>query len=147
MAARAHEISQEAGSRVAAAMKELIHTAAGFAGFAAESARDLVQFMVRRGQMTQEEADKLMKEVESSHPRKPRETAPRGKPAPGAQPARQEQPRRRESATARKTSPQASKPAKAAPAGKPTRAKPVAKARAKAKPAAKKSAKPPAKKK
>ncbi|HJQ21651.1 MAG TPA: hypothetical protein VJ867_14985 [Gemmatimonadaceae bacterium] len=68
---RAQEISQEAGSKVALAMKDVISAAAGIAGFAVESARDLVQFMVRRGQMTQDEADKLLREAESSHARRP----------------------------------------------------------------------------
>jgi hypothetical protein len=67
MAARAHEISLEAGSKMAAAMKDVINAAAGLTGFAVESARDLVQYMVRRGQMTQEEADKLIREAEDAH--------------------------------------------------------------------------------
>src|SRR5256885_17199366 len=67
MAARAQEISLEAGSKMAAAMKDVIGAAAGLTGFVLESARDLLQYMVRRGQMTQEEADKLMREVEASH--------------------------------------------------------------------------------
>ena len=67
MAERAQLISQEAGTKIAAAMKEVIGTAAGIAGFAVESARDLVQYMVRRGQMTQDEADKLIKEAEDAH--------------------------------------------------------------------------------
>jgi hypothetical protein len=72
MAARAQEISLEAGSKIAAAMKDVIGAAAGLTGFAIESARDLVQYMVRRGQMTQDEADKLIREVEESQgPRKP----------------------------------------------------------------------------
>jgi hypothetical protein len=66
MAARAQEISLEAGSKIAAAMKDVIGAAAGLTGFALESARDLVQYMVRRGQMTQDEADKLLREVEES---------------------------------------------------------------------------------
>ena len=66
MAAKAHEISMEAGSKMAAAMKEVIGAAAGLTSFAIESARDLVQFMVRRGQMTQEEADKLIREAEAA---------------------------------------------------------------------------------
>ena len=75
MAAKAQEISMEAGSKMAAAMKDVIGAAAGLTGFVLESARDLLQYMVRRGQMTQEEADKLMREVEASHAkRKP--TAP-----------------------------------------------------------------------
>ncbi len=71
MAERAQLISQEAGSKVSLAMKDVISAAAGLAGFAIESARDLVQYMVRRGQMTQEEADKLIREAEEAHGKKP----------------------------------------------------------------------------
>lgn len=60
MAAKAHEISLEAGSKMAASMKEVIGAAAGLSAFEITSARDLVQYMVRRGQMTQDEADKLI---------------------------------------------------------------------------------------
>ena len=66
MAAKAQEISMEAGSKMAAAMKEVIGAAAGLSAFAIESARDLVQYMVRRGQMTQDEADKLIREAEEA---------------------------------------------------------------------------------
>src|SRR5436190_4348966 len=68
---RAQEISQEAGSKVAIAMKDVISAAAGIAGFAVESARDLVTFMVRRGQMTQDEGDKLVREAEAAHSKRP----------------------------------------------------------------------------
>ena len=71
MSERAQLISQEAGSKVAAAMKDVISAGAGIAGFAIESARDLVQFMVRRGQMTAEEADKLIREAEAAHDKRP----------------------------------------------------------------------------
>ncbi|CAN5198753.1 hypothetical protein BH09GEM1_BH09GEM1_35100 [soil metagenome] len=71
MAERAQIISQEAGSKVSYAMKDVISAAAGLAGFAIESARDLVQYMVRRGQMTQEEGDKLIREAEEAHGKKP----------------------------------------------------------------------------
>lgn len=90
MAAKAHEISLEAGSKMAAAMKDVVGAAAGLTGLVVESARDLLQYMVRRGQMTQDEADKLMREVEASHAkRKPftpppsvaAKTAPRVEPA------------------------------------------------------------------
>src|SRR5688572_16552080 len=64
---RAQEISLEAGSKVAIAMKDVVSAAAGLAGFAVESARDLVQFMIRRGQMTQDEGDKLLREAEAAH--------------------------------------------------------------------------------
>src|SRR5688500_12792251 len=67
MTAKAQEISLEAGSKMAAAMKDVIGAAAGLTGFVAESARDLVQYMVRRGQMTQDEADKLIRDVEEHH--------------------------------------------------------------------------------
>ena len=81
MAAKAHEISLEAGSKMAAAMKDVVGAAAGLTGFVVESARDLLQYMVRRGQMTQDEADKLMREVEASHSKRKPFTAP---PAPVA---------------------------------------------------------------
>ena len=66
-ALRAQEIRPEAGSKIAMAMKDVINAAAGVAGFAVESARDLVQYMVRRGQMTQEEADRVIREAEEAH--------------------------------------------------------------------------------
>jgi polyhydroxyalkanoate synthesis regulator phasin len=67
MAARAQQISQEAGSKMAGALRDVILAASGMAAFAVESARDLVQYMVRRGQMTQEEADKLIREAEDAN--------------------------------------------------------------------------------
>ncbi len=76
MAAKAHEISLEAGSKMAAAMKDVIGAAAGLTGLVIESARDLLQYMVRRGQMTQEESDKLMREVEASHAKRKPATSP-----------------------------------------------------------------------
>jgi polyhydroxyalkanoate synthesis regulator phasin len=76
MAAKAHEISLEAGSKMAAAMKDVVGAAAGLTGLVLESARDLLQYMVRRGQMTQEEADKLMREVETSHAKRKPFTPP-----------------------------------------------------------------------
>ncbi len=75
MAAKAHEISLEAGSKMAASMKEVVGAAAGLTAFAIESARDLVQYMVRRGQMTQDEADKLIREAEEAHAKRPKPAA------------------------------------------------------------------------
>src|ERR1044071_7320628 len=46
---RARVISQEAGTKVSVAMRDVISAAAGIAGFAVESARALVQYMVKRG--------------------------------------------------------------------------------------------------
>ena len=71
LAERAQLISLEAGTKVAAAMKDVISAAAGIAGFAIESARDLVQYMVKRGQMTQDEADKLIRAAEDAHKKRP----------------------------------------------------------------------------
>jgi chemotaxis protein histidine kinase CheA len=156
MAAKAQEISQEAGSKMAAAMKDVVNAAAGIAGFAIESTRDLVQYMVRRGQMTQEEADKLIREAEAFQgKRKPGAArpplappAPAARPAPPALAPRPAQPAAvaKPAAAAAKAAPAAktAKPAAAAkPAAKPA-ARPVAKAAAKtpAKSASRKSVKP-----
>lgn len=84
MAAKAHEISLEAGSKMAAAMKDVINAAAGLASFSMESSRDLVQFMVRRSQMTQDEADKLMAAAEVATRGRAKKT---GAPATSAKPA------------------------------------------------------------
>lgn len=137
---RAQLISQEAGSKIAAAMKDVVSAGAGIAGFAIESARDLVQFMVRRGQMTAEEADKLIREAEAAHDKRPaseknRPTASKIA-AEKAAIAKAERAVREAAAAAamppfrsaaRPVVPPAAPPAKAAPA-KPAPAKPAAKA-------------------
>lgn len=69
---RAQEISLEAGTKVSEAMRDVVSAAAGIAGFAVESARDLISYMVRRGQMTPEEGDKLLREAEISHNKRPK---------------------------------------------------------------------------
>ena len=120
MTAKAQEISLEAGSKMAAAMKEVINAAAGLTAFAIESARDLVQYMVRRGQMTQDEADKLIREAEDAWAKKHK-----GKPP-----------------VAAKAHEAKAKNAPAKPAAKPAAKKPVAKPAAKAKPAAAKKPAP-----
>src|SRR6266513_2472306 len=129
MAAKAHEISLEAGSKMAAAMKDVVNGAAGITGFVLESARDLLQYMVRRGQMTQEEADKLMREVEASHSkRKP--ATPSSAPA-----AKAIRPEPSHSVPVRHASAPIAHPAKAAAkhtaAKKPTTKKPTMKPAAK----------------
>jgi polyhydroxyalkanoate synthesis regulator phasin len=133
MAAKAHEISMEAGSKMSAAMKEVINAAAGVTTFAIESARDLVQYMVRRGQMTQDEADRLIRDAEDAWSKKHKGMKP---------PARAEV---KDTKAAAKPAPV--KPA-AKPAAKPAPAKPAAKpaAKAPAKAPAKPVAKPAAKK-
>ena len=147
MAAKAHEISLEAGSKMSAAMKDVVNAAAGLSGFVMESARDLVQFMVRRGQMTQEEADKLIRQVEEHQPKRKPVVPPA---APKAEPVRHS-PTVSSAAHAPKIAPKIAPkpaaahhaaPAKKAPA-KPAAAKPVKKAKpAKAAKPAKKTTKP-----
>ena len=88
LAARAHEISLEAGSKMSGALRDVIGAAAGLTAFAVESARDLVQYMVRRGQMTQEEADKLIREAEEASSKRSKATKAEAarKPATDAKP-------------------------------------------------------------
>jgi len=145
MAAKAHEISLEAGSKMAAAMKDVVNGAAGITEFVVESARDLVQFMVRRGQMTQEEADKLMREAEDFQSRrKPRSSGsskPSGQKPGGAGSSRKPA---KVKAAPKKPAPKAvaKKPASKKPAAKkPAPRKPAPKAAAKSKPKAKPSGK------
>lgn len=85
MAAKAHEISLEAGSKMAAAMKDVINAAAGISAFSIESARDLAQFMVRRSQMTQDEAEKLLASAEEASAKNRKAKKPAA--APAAKPA------------------------------------------------------------
>jgi len=154
MAAKAHEISLEAGSKMSAAMKDVVNAAAGLSGFVIESARDLVQFMVRRGQMTQEEADKLIRQVEEHQPKRkaappppPPKAAPiaskpahapvvHAKPAPAkaaAKPAKAAKPSKpakpAPKAAAKKSAPAKKAPAKKAAPKKPAAKKPAAKSR------------------
>jgi len=120
LAARAHEISLEAGSKMSGAMRDVIGAAAGLTTFAIESARDLVQYMVRRGQMTQEEADKLIREAEEANskrgkapkPEATRKAAPEPKAKP---PAKAKAPA---TAAAKKAPAAAKKPAPKKPAAK-----------------------------
>ena len=72
LTARARSISHDAGTKVTSAFRDMISAGAGLAGFAVESAKDLVQYMVRRGQMTADEADKLLKEAEAAHLKRPK---------------------------------------------------------------------------
>ena len=151
MAAKAHEISLEAGSKMSAAMKDVVNAAAGLSGFVIESARDLVQFMVRRGQMTQEEADKLIRQVEEHQPKRkaappppPAKAAPiaskpahapvvHAKPAPAKAAAKPSKPAKAAKpapkAAAKKSAPAKKAPAKKAAPKKPAAKKPAAKSR------------------
>lgn len=144
MAAKAHEISLEAGSKMAAAMKDVVNAAAGLSGFVIESARDLVQYMVRRGQMTQEEADKLIRQVEEHQPkRKAAPPLPPPKASAPMKPVHAPVASAHPKPAAARTAATPAKPAKPAKAAKPA-TKPAAK---KAAPAKKAPAKKPAPKK
>lgn len=142
MAARAQEISQEAGSKIAMAMKDVISAAAGLSGFTIESARDVVQYMVRRGQMAQEEADRIIREAEAAQGHRRPAAAPAPRPAPpapsAAAPVAVAAPKLAPKPAAKPT------PKPAAPKAPPKRAAKPAKHAAKppAKPAAKKAARP-----
>jgi hypothetical protein len=151
MAAKAHEISMEAGSKMAAAMKEVIGAAAGLSIFTLESARDLVQYMVRRGQMTQDEADRLIREAEDAWSKKHKGKKPppriEQKPKPVLKPVPYSLPKAAPPAVlphkagAAVLKPVAAKPvAKKPEAKKPVVKKPVAKKPAPKKPVAKKPA-------
>ncbi|MFL5479628.1 MAG: hypothetical protein ACJ79X_11475 [Gemmatimonadaceae bacterium] len=137
MAAKAHEISLEAGSKMAAAMKDVIGAAAGLTGLVLESARDLLQYMVRRGQMTQEEADKLMREVEASHAKRKPSSPPPAAPLPSRAPMPAAAPATNHAPPVRHTPAQAAAPVRHAapkphePAKKPTAKKPTMKPAAK----------------
>lgn len=158
MAAKAHEISMEAGSKMAAAMKEVIGAAAGLSTFTLESARDLVQYMVRRSQMTQDEADRLIRDAEDawSKKHKGKKPPPRLEPKPkvAVKPVPYSLPRaapptvlpKKAGAPALKTVAAHKTETKKAPAGKPAAKKPAAKKQPH-KPAHKKAARPAAKKK
>ena len=143
MAERAQLISQEAGNKVASAMKDVIGAAAGIAGFAVESARDLLQYMVRRGQMSQDEADRLIRDAEDAQGKRP--SADRGRPS-SAKGVADRGPAREVGArepVSRADHPSAATPAasKSAPPAKSIAAKKHPPAAASAKPAKKSAAK------
>ncbi|MBK8250363.1 MAG: hypothetical protein IPK85_23650 [Gemmatimonadetes bacterium] len=147
MAAKAHEISLEAGSKMASAMRDVVGAAAGISAFAIESARDLVNYMVRRGQMSQEEATKLLRDVEEAHGKRPK---PVEKAETVKTPAKAKEPAAAPKAAAPTKAPAVKaveKPAEkpAAKAAAPAKATAAPAAKAPAKPAAKVAAKAPAK--
>lgn len=152
MAAKAHEISMEAGSKMAAAMKEVIGAAAGLSIFTLESARDLVQYMVRRGQMTQDEADKLIRDAEDAWSKKHKGKKPpprlEQKPKAVLKPLPYSLPKAAPPATLphKAGAPVLKNAVAAKPAAKKTAPKKAAKKPAAKKPAAKKAAKPAKKK-
>lgn len=98
------------------ALRDVIGAAAGLTAFAVESARDLVQYMVRRGQMTQEEADKLIREAEEASSKRSKAPKPEAVRKPAQEP--------KAKAPAKPKAPPA---AKKAAAKKPAPKKPAAK--------------------
>jgi polyhydroxyalkanoate synthesis regulator phasin len=142
MAERAQLISQEAGSKVAAAMKDVISAAAGIAGFAIESARDLVQYMVKRGQMTPEEGEKLIREAEAAHDKRP--ASEKDRPT-ATKIAAEKAAIAKAEAAARAAAQAAAAPSPFRPLTRPAAPPPVAKPVVPAKPVAKSASKPPVK--
>jgi hypothetical protein len=135
MAQRAQVIGQEAGAKVAAAMKDVLGAAAGIAGFAVESARDLVQYMVRRGQMTQDDADRLIRAAEDAHPKRAGGDRPRAsasKPVAERAPTREAAPRAEPSPPPTKSAPAAKSGAAKKASASPAAAKPEKKSAPKA---------------
>lgn len=144
---RAQEISREAGTKVSIAMKDVISAAAGLAGFAVESARDLVQFMVRRGQMTQDEGEKLIREAEAAHAKRP--ASERKKPTASEVATKARAAQRAEAAAAREAAAHQAirQPAAAAAPKKSPKAKTAKTAKPASKKAAAKKSRPAAKSK
>jgi polyhydroxyalkanoate synthesis regulator phasin len=95
------------------ALRDVIGAAAGLTAFAVESARDLVQYMVRRGQMTQEEADKLIREAEEAAAKRPKPTAAKAEARKAPAPRAKAGPKAKSATAARKVA------ARKAPARKP----------------------------
>lgn len=87
MIQKAHEISLEAGSKMATAMKDVIFAAAGLTPFAAESAKDLINYMVRRGQMGAEEAERIIRDIEAAAEKRGGARPAPPKPAPPSAPS------------------------------------------------------------
>ena len=125
MAERAQLISQEAGTKIASAMKDVIGAAAGIAGFAIESVRDLVQYMLRRGQITQEEAERLIRQAEDAHGRHARSAS--GKAPAERSASRPERPSREVAREETKPAASAAKRASGATAAAKPEKKPAAK--------------------
>ena len=71
---------------MAGAMREVIEAAAGLSDFAIDSARDLITYMVRRGQMGQKEADVLVQQAEAAYIAKHGALPVRGPKAPPPKP-------------------------------------------------------------
>jgi polyhydroxyalkanoate synthesis regulator phasin len=142
MIAKAHEISLEAGSKMAKAMKDVIFAAAGLTPFAADSAKDLINYMVRRGQMSAEEAERILTEIEdAAEKRNPgaaakaaadaaaaastKKSAPAAKKAAPAAAVKEAPAKKEPAVAAKKEAPAAKEPAAAkAPAAKKTAAAP-----------------------
>jgi hypothetical protein len=118
---------------MAKAMKDVIFAAAGLTPFAADSAKDLVNYMVRRGQMSAEEAERILRDIEDA--------AEKRKPV-GPPKSAQPEVAKKSAAAPVKAAPAKAAPAKAAAVkAAPAKKAPVPKAAAKA-PAAKPAAAP-----
>lgn len=70
LAARAQAITAEANDLLAGAMREAIDAAGGLSDVAVETARDVAQYLVRRGRMARDEAERLLAAAEDAAARR-----------------------------------------------------------------------------
>jgi hypothetical protein len=88
LAERGRAIEADSRGRFTAALRELVVSAAGFTGFAVETVRDVVQFLVRRGQIPPAEGERLLREAAGRQGATAAATASPAAPPPRAKRAR-----------------------------------------------------------
>lgn len=77
---RSRAIARQASSTLVAAFKDVMADPAVAGGFAVESARDLVQYLLRRGELAPADAERLLKLAESAAQRTPAKRVVQAKP-------------------------------------------------------------------
>lgn len=121
---RAREIARDASTALVSAFKDVVADPATAGELSVESTRDLVQYLQRRGQITADDAERLIRSAESMVQRRPARSA---KPSKDVKPARAATPAKSVKAvvakSARPKAP-AAKPARSATTARP---KPAAK--------------------
>ena len=134
---RAREIAARASTAIVAAFKDVAADPAVAAELSVESTRDLAQYLQRRGQLTTEDAERLIRSAESAAQRRPGKSAkpPASKP-PTSKPAASKSATAKPANTATKATakPAAKKPtaARKAPAPKKSSSSPGSAAKGKA---------------
>lgn len=85
---RARDIAQRASSALVAAFKDVVADPATAGELSVESTRDLVQYLQRRGQLTPEDAERLIRSAEAVAQRRPAHAAKPVKPTVKTAPAK-----------------------------------------------------------